>query len=193
MSGPNIKPPEDESPEEVILDNRSGINLVRKMPNLADEFLGFDRSERFINRELSWLAFNLRVVEEAENKNHPLLERLNFLSISAKNLDEFFMVRVAGLAGQKLAGVQKLSQEGATPEEQLDKILMACRELVTVQERNWREIIKELDEKKVLFDIGLNPEKQFSILSSIRNAQQNANGARDLISSEFRTSTVTTC
>jgi polyphosphate kinase len=99
----------------------------------------------FYNRELSWLQFNRRVLEEAQNARHPALERLRFLSISASNLDEFFMVRVAGLHGQVLAKVQTVSQDGLTPELQLVEINRFVAQLSGEQQLAWRAISTEMD------------------------------------------------
>ncbi len=110
----------------------------------------FSPRERFINRELSWLAFNTRVLEEARNPRHPLLERVRFLSISASNLDEFYMVRVAGLKGQVNNGVLEISDDGLTPSEQLNEINVYVRDLFRLQDEVWRELQIQLEKESIV-------------------------------------------
>jgi polyphosphate kinase len=112
--------------------------------------------QRYFNRELSWLAFNRRVLDEACNPRYPLLERLRFLSISANNLDEFFMVRVAGLKAHQLLGVEERSIDGLTPGQQLDAIGEAVDRLVAIQDETWT-VLKDAIAKEGIDVVGDEP------------------------------------
>ena len=126
MSG--VQRPEDHGSAEIV----SAVPAITRNSN-----------DRFINRELSWLEFNMRVLAEANNTANPLLERVRFLSISSTNLDEFYMVRAAGLTGQVAAGISEQSQDGLTPKEQLYAIREKVAELLQGQDECLERLLTE--------------------------------------------------
>src|SRR5438552_697587 len=125
------------------MDQPSGISMSAPAAAVATPDV-LQSEGRFFNRELSWLAFNRRVLEEASNPRHPLLERVRFLSISASNLDEFFMVRVAGLKAHQALGVEDFSVDGMTPTQQLSAIMVEADRLVTSQHEVWGDLQRQL-------------------------------------------------
>lgn len=118
-----------------------------------ESVLALPREDLYFNRELSWLFFNTRVLQEAGNSKVPLLERLRFLSISASNLDEFYMVRVAGLRTQELAGITDRSFDGMRPEQQLEKIRKRVKKVVKAQNACWKDL------RKLLYKEGIKVKK----------------------------------
>ena len=118
--------------------------------NLSWNSEASEHGGRYFNRELSWLLFNRRVVEEARNQSNPILERLRFVAIACSNLDEFYTVRVAGLRSMVSAGLTTKSADGLTPKQQLNRILPAIADLTFDQQKTFQEIKEELTGKNIL-------------------------------------------
>jgi polyphosphate kinase len=151
MSNPSQKiAAANDAPADGASDNPLATDDVLALAHQGSN-VDFDPASpaRFVNRELSWLAFNRRVIEEAQNRRHPLFERLRFLSISASNLDEFYMVRVAGLMGMVRAGITTPSADGLPPAEQLAKVDEAARQLIGDQQCIWAKLDGELRKEGV--------------------------------------------
>ena len=121
-------------------------------------------SSYLLNRELSWLQFNKRVLKESTDPNNPLLEKLKFLAITSSNLDEFFMIRVAGLKHQKESNFKKRDIANMTAEEQLYEISKECHKLVEQQYIYLKNIVKSLESEGIIFtepDKLTNKQKQW--------------------------------
>ncbi|MBL4837899.1 MAG: RNA degradosome polyphosphate kinase [Kordiimonadaceae bacterium] len=127
----------------------SSSKALDKIAEIRSHIAAMPVGDKYLNRELSWLQFNERVLEEAKNPQHPLLERLRFLSISGNNLDEFYMVRVAGLRGQMGLGVDAVSIDGLSPAQQLEKINTFADKLMKQQQDIWAKLVVEMQDNGI--------------------------------------------
>ncbi len=143
---------------------RADFLNTKALPIPEDHLATFDLEspERFQNREMSWLGFNWRVLEAADNPHQPLLERLRFLPISATNLDEFYTVRVAGLRAQVRAGISRLSADGRTPAQQLELIHRDSLTLQKAQQKTWANL------RGLLAEVGIHVVEAAELTSDER-------------------------